>query len=166
MIKNIQRFSSNHMPHRLANGALPQMRHWHGFTLLEILIAMLVLAIGLLGVAAMQFRGLQYSHDAYLRSQISVLAYDIADRMRLNETNAADYVTGPFIVPAAAPPPCAPAAIGAANDLVCWRVQLFQALPPGSTANIILAAAGQYTVSLAWNNREGETRTVAYTFRP
>ena len=38
-----------------------------GFSLLEVLIAMLVLAVGLLGVAAMQMRGLQYSHDAYLR---------------------------------------------------------------------------------------------------
>jgi type IV pilus assembly protein PilV len=165
MNKNIQRFSSSHMPHRLANGALPQTRPSRGFTLLEILVAMLVLAIGLLGVAAMQLRGLQYSHDAYLRSQISVLAYDIADRMRLNEANATDYVTGLFMVPAVAPAGCAPTATGVVNDLACWRVQLFGALPPGSSADITLAA-GEYTVSLAWDNREGETRTIAYTFMP
>ncbi len=149
--------------HRLSQIA-PTNRRSAGFTLLEILIAMLVLAIGLLGVAAMQFRGLQYSHDAYLRSQISVLAYDIADRMRLNKANATSYAST-YTVPTSSPSGCTPTSIGATNDLACWHVQLYEALPPGSVTSIA-QVAGEYTVSVAWDNREGETRTIAYTFMP
>ncbi len=53
-----------------------------GFTLLEVLIAIVVLAIGLLGLAALQLRGLTDTGNAYLRSQATWLAYDVADRMR------------------------------------------------------------------------------------
>jgi type IV pilus assembly protein PilV len=135
-----------------------------GFSLLEVLVAMLVLAVGLLGVAAMQMRGLQYSHDAYLRSQISVLAYDIADRMRLNQANAASYAST-YTVPATAPTGCVVSSVTAANDLTCWHRQVFDAIPPGSTADIILAS-GEYTVELEWQNRDGTIRTVEYTFIP
>lgn len=55
-----------------------------GFTLLEILIALVILSIGLLGVAALQGVGLRSSHGSYLTSQASLLAYDIADRIRAN----------------------------------------------------------------------------------
>lgn len=55
-----------------------------GVTLLEVLIAVLVLAIGLVGTAAMQNKSLALNHGAYLESQATNLAYDIADRMRAN----------------------------------------------------------------------------------
>jgi type IV pilus assembly protein PilV len=53
-----------------------------GFSLLEVLIALLVLSIGLLGLAALQAAGLRSSHGAYLSSQATLLAYDMADRVR------------------------------------------------------------------------------------
>ena len=40
-----------------------------GFSLMEVLVALLVLAIGLLGLAALQARGVKFNHDAYLRSR-------------------------------------------------------------------------------------------------
>ncbi len=144
---------------------LPPLRRASGFTLIEILVALLVLAIGLLGIAAMQLRGLQYSHDAYLRSQISVLAYDMADRMRLNRTAAASYA-GTYTVPTTAPTGCAMATVSAANDLTCWRRQVYDAMPPGSTADIVAEVGGEYTVDLAWTDREGNTRSIEYTFQP
>lgn len=55
-----------------------------GFTLLEVLIALVVLSIGLLGIAALQGVGLRSSQGAYLTSQASLLAYDMADRIRAN----------------------------------------------------------------------------------
>lgn len=125
---------------------------------------MLVLAVGLLGVAAMQMRGLQYSHDAYLRSQVSLLAYDIADRIRLNKANASSYATT-YTVPATAPTGCVVNSVTAANDLACWHRQVFDAIPPGSRADITLAS-GEYTVELEWQNRDGTTRTIEYTFIP
>ncbi|MFT4563858.1 MAG: type IV pilus assembly protein PilV [Gammaproteobacteria bacterium] len=163
MNKNKTNFRQSRFPMR-SSRVLHGSRHESGFTLLEVLVAMLVLAVGLLGVAAMQMRGLQYSHDAYLRSQISILAYDIADRMRLNKANATSYAST-YTVPAAAPGGCTISSVTAANDLACWHRQVFDAIPPGSTADIILAS-GEYTVELEWQNRDGTIRTVEYTFIP
>lgn len=59
-----------------------------GLTLLEILITVVVFSIGLLGLAALQIKGTQFNHSAYLRSQASFLAYDILDRMRANRNIA------------------------------------------------------------------------------
>lgn len=45
-----------------------------GFSLVEVLVALLVLAIGLLGLAALQAQGLRFNHDAYVRTQATNLA--------------------------------------------------------------------------------------------
>jgi type IV pilus assembly protein PilV len=55
-----------------------------GFTLLEVLIALLVLSIGLLGLAALQTTGLRSNEMASMRTTSTMLAYDITDRMRAN----------------------------------------------------------------------------------
>jgi len=55
-----------------------------GFTLLEVLIALLVLSIGLLGLAALQTTGLRSNEMASMRTTATQLAYDISDRMRAN----------------------------------------------------------------------------------
>ena len=60
------------------------MKRHTGFTMIEILVALLVLSIGLLGLAALQATGLRYNHSSYLRSQAVLQAYDMADRMRAN----------------------------------------------------------------------------------
>ena len=56
-------------------------RRQNGFTLLEALIALLVLSIGLLGVAAMQLKALQGAHAAYQRSIASLAAQDAQERL-------------------------------------------------------------------------------------
>ncbi|HHQ69377.1 MAG TPA: type IV pilus modification protein PilV [Halothiobacillaceae bacterium] len=73
---------------RIAN--IQSIQQQRGITLLEVLIAVLVLAIGLIGTAAMQNKSLALNHGAYLESQATNLAYDIADRMRANRTAAKD----------------------------------------------------------------------------
>ena len=59
-----------------------------GFTLIEILITLLILSIGLLGLAGLQTKGLQYDQVAFMRSQAAIMADDIADRMRANVLEA------------------------------------------------------------------------------
>lgn len=57
-----------------------------GLSLLEVLIALLVLSIGLLGIAGLQLTGLQENQNAHFRTQAVYLANDMADRMRANPT--------------------------------------------------------------------------------
>jgi type IV pilus assembly protein PilV len=79
-----------------------------GFTLLELLIAVVVTSIGLLGIAALQATGLRDNHGAYLRTQATYVANDIADRMRAN-MNAT--IAGSYRINLNTPPtaPAAPA---------------------------------------------------------
>ena len=65
-----------------------QKKRQHGFTLLEVLIALLILSIGLLGLAALQTTGLRSNTMAIMRTQATQTAYDITDRMRANERAA------------------------------------------------------------------------------
>lgn len=59
----------------------------HGFSLMEVLVALLVLSIGLLGLAALQTTGLKFNHQSYERTQATLQAYDIFDRIRANKNN-------------------------------------------------------------------------------
>src|SRR4030065_2717121 len=61
------------------------VRHsMRGFTLLEVLVAIVVMSIGLLGLAGLMASSLKNSHSAYQRTQATWLAYDALDRMRAN----------------------------------------------------------------------------------
>ena len=61
-----------------------------GFSLIEVLVAVLVLAIGLLGLAGLQTRGLKASQSSYERSVATVYAYSILDAMRANALRSSD----------------------------------------------------------------------------
>lgn len=52
-----------------------------GFTLLEVLIAVLVLSFGLLGLAGMQLKGLQSAHLSYQRTLATSAAQDAVERL-------------------------------------------------------------------------------------
>ena len=56
----------------------------NGFSLLEVLIAVLIIAFGLLGMAALQLKTVQNSHSAYQRTVASVIAMDAAERLWIN----------------------------------------------------------------------------------
>jgi type IV pilus assembly protein PilV len=108
-----------------------------GFSLLEVLIAALVLAIGLLGLAALQASGLQSGHASSLHSQATLLAYDIADRMRANQ---AGYRRGFYRDVTAAdrsctwsgsqPAACTPLQM-AQHDIWEWNAKVAARLPQG-----------------------------------
>ena len=105
-----------------------------GFTLIEVLVSALILSIGLVGVAGLQAVSLKNNQSAYMRSQASALAYDLADRMRsnVNGANAGSYVPAN----AAATSNCK-TTTGctvqqlAQNDLAEWNASLATNLPLG-----------------------------------
>jgi type IV pilus assembly protein PilV len=65
----------------------------HGFTLIEVLIAVVIIAIGLLGLAGLNAVGINSTHTSYLRSRASIHTENMADMMRVNRAgvDANDY---------------------------------------------------------------------------
>jgi type IV pilus assembly protein PilV len=137
------------------------MKTTAGFTLIEVLIAMLVLAVGLLGLAGLQAASLKNNQSAYNRSQATQLAYDLADRMRANVAGKTSYTA---ILPSSATPKatcltttgCSLADM-ATNDLYQWNLAVSTSLPNGigtlditpkpCTTNICL-----YTITILWDD--------------
>lgn len=108
-----------------------------GFTLIEILISVVVLAIGLLGMAALQMNGLRNNQSAYFRAQATQLAYDMADRMRTNIVEARDAASGgTYNNGASTPNNCATGACTTAQmtgyDFSQWNAELAAQLPSGT----------------------------------
>jgi type IV pilus assembly protein PilV len=62
-----------------------RLRHALGFTLIEVLISMIILAIGLLGLASLQALALKNNKDAFLFTQASLLAYEMGDRIKADK---------------------------------------------------------------------------------
>jgi type IV pilus assembly protein PilV len=111
------------------------MRNDFGFSLIEVLVALVVLSVGLLGLAALQSTAAQFNAGAYTRSQATILAYDMADRVRANRAAA---LAGEYdsAYPGALPTCNAAVLPGtvAQEDLAAWRSALACALPSGNGA--------------------------------
>lgn len=103
-----------------------------GFSLLEVLIAVLVLGIGLLGLAGLQATSLRNNLSAYHRSVATQLAYDISDRMRANPQGVTD---GNYNNKAGREADCVTnrcsSADLAGDDLFEWSDALKRTLPEG-----------------------------------
>jgi len=122
-----------------------------GFTLIEVLIAMLVLAVGLLGLAGLQATSLKNNQSAYNRSQATQLAYDLADRMRANVAGKTTYTTGTATATAACltTAGCSKEAM-AENDLKAWNDAITATLPGGT--GTIAVNAGVFTITITWDD--------------
>jgi type IV pilus assembly protein PilV len=74
---------------KYAKKPLPQ-RLQHGATLIEALVSILVLSLGLLGMAGLQLNALSYQKSSWATHRIAELTSDISERIRANPTGAAD----------------------------------------------------------------------------
>jgi len=122
------------------------LRTQRGLSLLEVLVSIVVLAIGLLGLAGLQMTALKSGHSAYLRSQATILAYDFADRMR---TNRAQVLSGTY---------------DSANnaDRAAWTNSVKSVL--GTDATTALTRNGsRVQISITWNETRGEIRSAGAT---
>jgi type IV pilus assembly protein PilV len=97
-----------------------------GFSMIELLIAVLVLAVGILGVAGLQITSLQQNRSALFRAEASQAAMDILDRIRANPDGAYDGVDLDDAPPAA--PDCYADTCSVANmttfDIASWKCGL------------------------------------------
>ena len=130
-----------------------------GFTLVEALVALVVLSIGLLGVAALQFTSLKANHGSATRTQAVYLAYDIIDRMRTNPmaVSGGEYQLGFDDTPSGT--------TIAKKDLISWRQNVTTALPGGSVAATgsvnVDAVTHMITVSIKWDDSHAATKAPA-----
>ena len=119
-----------------------------GFTLIENLVTIIVLAIGLLGLASLQGQGLSLTTDSYARTQASMLAFDIIERIRSNAAELSAYGG----VPASS---CDQLAASAVNDLACWQQSIAGALGSDGSGTITIdTAVPSVVVSVSWMERQ------------
>jgi type IV pilus assembly protein PilV len=152
---------------------IPRTVHQNGFTLLEVLIALLVLAIGLLGLAALQTTGLRSNTMATQRTHATQLTYDISDRMRANM--AAIYVTDAhnvvqsiidnYDLDTCTKPP-SPTNVTARNDLNTWCTDITSILPSGDAKIKQAIQVGldgnnfaTYDVTVYWDEARTNSKT-------
>ncbi|MET0660859.1 MAG: type IV pilus modification protein PilV [Steroidobacteraceae bacterium] len=138
---------------------IPKQRQ-RGTSLIEVLVTMVILAIGMLGLAGLQGRLGVAEMESYQRAQALVLLQDMASRIATNRADAASYVTG-TANPLAEAGVC-PAAVGTRQeiDATQWCNALLGAaeISGGSKAGAMIGARGcvealpnnEYLITVAW----------------
>lgn len=145
-----------------------------GFTLLEVMVSLLILSIGLLGLAGLQMAGLRSNQNSYYRLQATLLAQDLSERMR---ANLAGVKAGAYEAAAGADDMdctravCTPAQM-ASHDLAQWQADIAKQLPLG-VGEICKGApdcgsGAAYTVKIRWDEKHSgaPNRTFATSFLP
>jgi len=127
------------------------MMRQSGFTLLEVLVAILVLSIGLLGLAGLMASSIRNNHSAQQRTQATWLAYDVIDRMRVNRPAAIASSDNYNIALGAA----SGSAGLAGADITDWKADLANALPAGDGSVAVNSGTRAVTVIIQWNDSRG-----------
>ena len=160
------------------------MKTQTGFTLLEVLIAMLLLAIGLLGLAALQTTNIRNNLAAYNHGQATQLLYDMSDRMRANTTQHpwdATNITvvslyniansnnhGTYTTACTTATGCTRAQL-AVNDLIEWDNTIAATLPMGrgsiTPSSNPVTDSTIFTLTITWDDdRSGTIDSTDPTF--
>lgn len=133
---------------------MKQTTHYanRGFALLEVLVAVLIFSIGLLGLAGLQLTSLKFTRGAYQLTQFSETSYDMIDRMRANMPGviAGDYLGTITAVPESAPDPDC---IG--TDDSCTAQQLALAEQYQWATELSTLFPGVWSATIACNDRDG-----------
>lgn len=146
-----------------------------GFTLVESLVALVVLSIGLLGIAALYLDSLRASRTALYRTQAVNLASDIAERIRANRDAFISYSVAFGEVPVATSgcettASCTPQQL-AETDVALWKAEIMGGgdvlgpLPQGDGQIIVTAGTPNvYEVTVRWVT-PGEDEPATYSMR-
>jgi len=134
--------------------SLAARRSCRGLTLVEILVALVVLSVGLLGLAAMQTTSVKFTTSAYQRTQATALAYDLIDRMRGNRLAA---LNNDYVVAFENPVPACGAFDGTGSlrdqDIKAWRNAIACRLPQGTGS--VTRVNDEFTIAIQWDDSQG-----------
>lgn len=150
-----------------------------GFSLVEVLVTMLLIAIGVLGMVGLQARAIQYTQDAVQRNTAAMLANDLVEMMRAKQHQLA--AGDPFTVDPGfykdageafpdEPESCLPLPDAAADQLACWAVTRAAAALPGADdllqdefyicqtdqPGLCTGSGDAVEIQLAWRVKSGE----------
>ncbi|KHK62075.1 MULTISPECIES: type IV pilus modification protein PilV [Pseudomonas] len=125
-------------------------RAQEGMTLIEVLVAVLILGVGLLGAAMVQLNALKYTDSSRMTSQASFIAYDLLDRIRAN--SAADYTI--------TPPTSPNLSVTRDQDLYDFKTNIVAF--GGATATGTVALNQRvYTITISWDDARAANTTDA-----
>lgn len=120
-----------------------------GMTLIEVLVAMLILTLGLLGAVMLQLNALKYTDSSRMVSQASFIAYDMLDRIRANA--GADY----SLRGGSRPPPSTATASVRDQDLNDFEANVRGFAGEGAKGSVTVSA-NEVRVSISWDDSRGE----------
>ena len=126
-------------------------RSQHGFSMMEVLVTLIILVVGVLGMAGLQYTSLKNLNSSHFRYQAMIAAYDMAERMRGNDTAVLAGSYSAISVTAATGTKCtggictSNAAI-VANDIFEWAETIIDL--PGGTGSV--TGAGPYSITVSW----------------
>jgi type IV pilus assembly protein PilV len=140
-------------------------RKQRGVTMVESLVALVVLSVGMLGIAGLYISSLKAGRSALVRTQAVALATDLADRIRANRGGLANYATasygsgGPAIQDCLGKD-CTPDVL-AQDDLARWRSSIALLMPGNATGSATFTDNADpnpdaYTITVAWRE-SGDT---------
>jgi type IV pilus assembly protein PilV len=138
-----------------------------GITMVESLVALVVLSVGMLGIASLYITSLKANRSALVRTQAVNLAADIADRIRANRGGKEDYAAGGYDEGGpesqdCSASNCTPAQI-AENDLSLWEGNITKYLPNGATGSVAFTPQpsstepNTYTITVQWPEQGSTT---------
>jgi type IV pilus assembly protein PilV len=135
----------NAMQHR------PRRRGAAGFSLLEVLIALLVLAVGLLGFAMLQAMTVRFTQSAHYRTTATQLADALLEQARVDRGNLSSYVTTYSASTTASD--CMPGVgtVSASTFKTAWQCELGRSLGSSASATVTLSDT-LVTVSVSWSD--------------
>jgi type IV pilus assembly protein PilV len=134
-----------------------------GASLIEVLVSMTILAVGILGIGAMQTSTLKSNQNSYMRTQAIFHANDIVERMRSNVAgvDAGNYNDpNPVLTAACQTTTGCSAALMAANDVAQWEAGVAAALPGGAATVCIDSSPVDGTADAPACNNSGDVYVV------
>ncbi len=117
-----------------------------GFGLVEVLVALLIISVGLLGIAALQAMALKNTGSSMERSQAVIQSYSYLEVLRANRDQAV--ISGLDL-----PMTCDPENLaGSLVEQRKWVTQLHETLGPESCGQVECLGGGKCTITIQWND--------------